>query len=103
MGADAELALHGGDIPLVPMLNILCSKFCAIPIPLDMRNNLEILVIISLIEGLDKKKVSEEHLWYHYDSIIAPLFETCVPQRVQLLLGNLVTLFSVDLHYLRRS
>lgn len=63
-----------------------------------MKNNLKPFAVIPLMEGLDGKKVVEERLQYHHNSITDPLFKEWVPQRVQLPFIDRVTLASVELH-----
>lgn len=60
IGADTELALHQRVIPPVSTLNILSSKFCAVPIPSYLWNDLEPFTIVPLVQGLDKKKAAKE-------------------------------------------
>lgn len=72
---DADFALCRGDIPPVPTLNILCPKFCAIPLPPYTRNDLEPFMIVPLMESLYKANVALDRSWYRHGSIATLIFE----------------------------
>lgn len=57
---DVEFDLHHEDISLVPILNIICPKFCSVPIPSSVKNNIEPFSTMPLYQDLNEARAAAE-------------------------------------------